>query len=316
MIVSRNISISTSAQRSRWSNPSRPSCRPSWFVPSTSAPTISGDPDDFRHLSLTLIVFSKLGSLGIRDAGDYRDGNWRGNSSDESDIFLSVTHSLADLVESYKIHYKTGTQLLHHSRDQFRNLNPLQIRFLTYGRCFQLSLGGRQDNVFFVDLVSRMPLYVFLNLPGQFYHEDARSKLQVNTGESLFLDVTYEVLKINNDPSCAHYDRVSYDKCKLEQVGEFLDKTLGCSVPFMENTTSVMCRNETAGLASKIFKDRIGIQVEACPEPCAKITTFFGFPFISRNGKTTGFCRLYFKNIVKVTEDFISYDLLRWWKYM
>ena len=173
-------------------------------------------------------------------------------------------------------------------------------------------MGSSQENVFFVDLVSKMPLYVFLNLPGQFYHEDARSKIQVNNGESLFLDVTYEVLKINNDPSCSHYDdHASYDRCKLEQVGDFLDQTLGCRVPFIENTSSLMCQNETAEFASKIFKDRIGTQVEACPEPCAKIITFFGFPFISKNGKNTGFCRLYFKNIVKVTEDFVSYDLLR-----
>ena len=221
---------------------------------------------------------------------------------------------LEDLLESYIIHFKTGTELQYYSRDQFKNLNTHQIRFMTYGRCFQVRMGSSQDNVFFVDIVSKMPLYVFLNLPGQFYHEDARSKIQVNTGESLFLDVTYEVLKINNDPSCSHYDRDSYDRCKLDQVGHFLDKNLGCTVPFMENTTSAMCRNETAGLASQIFKDRIGTQVEACPEPCAKIITFFGFPFISKNGKATGFCRLYFKNIVKVTEDFISYDLLRWIK--
>ena len=258
-----------------------------------------------------MIVFSKLASVGIRDAGDYRGGNWRGNSSNEENIFLEVTHSLVDLLETYKIHYKTGTELQFRAVDQFRNLHPRQIRFMTYGRCFQVRMGSRQDNVFFVDLVSKMPLYVFLNLPDQFYHEDARSKIQVNPGESLFLDVTYEILKINNDPFCARYDGGSYDKCKADQVGQLLDKTLGCSVPFIENSTSVICQDEAAGHASRIFKDRIGTQAEACPEPCTKIITFFGFPFISKNDKSTGFCRLYFKNIVKVTEDFVSYDLLR-----
>ena len=38
--------------------------------------------------------------------------------------------------------------------------------------------------------------------------------------------------------------------------------------------------------------------------------TMFGFPFIGKVKK--GFARLYFKNIVKVTEDFVSYDFLRY----
>ena len=38
--------------------------------------------------------------------------------------------------------------------------------------------------------------------------------------------------------------------------------------------------------------------------------TMFGFPFIGKAKK--GFARLYFKNIVKVTEDFVSYDFLRY----
>ena len=53
MTACRNISTSTSAQRSRWSNPFRPSCRRLWFVPSISAPTISGDKVDISGSSLT-----------------------------------------------------------------------------------------------------------------------------------------------------------------------------------------------------------------------------------------------------------------------
>ena len=48
-----------------------------------------------------------------------------------------------------------------------------------------------------------------------------------------------------------------------------------------------------------------------CMDPCVKTVTYFGFPFITSNDNPTGFARLYFKNIVKVTEDFVSYDLLR-----
>ena len=50
-----------------------------------------------------------------------------------------------------------------------------------------------------------------------------------------------------------------------------------------------------------------------CPEPCHRILTWFGYPIVTENiaYNGTGFVRLYFKNIIKVTQDFVSYDLLR-----
>jgi hypothetical protein len=54
-------------------------------------------------------------------------------------------------------------------------------------------------------------------------------------------------------------------------------------------------------------------QEEACPEPCNKLMTYFGFPFISQlsGGDDFGYAKLYFKRVIKVTEDFLSYSLLR-----
>ena len=157
-----------------------------------------------------------------------------------------------------------------------------------------------------------MSLYVFINLPDQFYHEDARSKVQMNPGESLFIEVTYDLLRINNDPACRKYeDQDLYDSCKMDQVGNILEETLGCSVPFQENRSCDVCKEDHARRGSQMFKDLIGTQLDACPEPCVKMMTYFGFPFITSNDNPTGFARLYFKNIVKVTEDFVSYDLLR-----
>ena len=50
---------------------------------------------------------------------------------------------------------------------------------------------------------------------------------------------------------------------------------------------------------------------EKCPESCVKMITYFGYPHISRTYNPTGKVNIYFKDTVKVTEDFISYDLLR-----
>ena len=52
---------------------------------------------------------------------------------------------------------------------------------------------------------------------------------------------------------------------------------------------------------------------EMCHEPCNKLMTFFGFPFISKlSGRDdVGHVKLYFKRVIKVTEDVLSYSLLR-----
>ena len=42
------------------------------------------------------------------------------------------------------------------------------------------------------------------------------------------------------------------------------------------------------------------------------MVTYFGYPFLNEEAEnTTGKVNLYFKNIVKITEDFVTYDLLR-----
>ena len=50
-----------------------------------------------------------------------------------------------------------------------------------------------------------------------------------------------------------------------------------------------------------------------CREPCVKTVTVFGFPFLSDDQKLdSAYAKLYFKNIVKVTEDHLAYSFLRW----
>ena len=46
-------------------------------------------------------------------------------------------------------------------------------------------------------------------------------------------------------------------------------------------------------------------------DPCVKTVTYFGFPFLSDDTIDYAYAKLYFKNIVKVTEDYLSYTFLR-----
>ena len=47
-----------------------------------------------------------------------------------------------------------------------------------------------------------------------------------------------------------------------------------------------------------------------CKDPCMKTVTYFGFPFLSEDSIDYAYAKLYFKNIVKVTEDYLSYTFL------
>ena len=49
-----------------------------------------------------------------------------------------------------------------------------------------------------------------------------------------------------------------------------------------------------------------------CMDPCVKTVTYFGFPFLTiEETMDYAYAKLYFKNIVKVTEDYLSYTFLR-----
>ena len=44
--------------------------------------------------------------------------------------------------------------------------------------------------------LSRMNIYVYLHHPGQFYDSDSKTKIYVNQGKMLFIDLTYELSRV------------------------------------------------------------------------------------------------------------------------
>ena len=54
-----------------------------------------------------------------------------------------------------------------------------------------------------------------LNLPHRLHYEDSKSKLDVKLGETLMIEVTYELLKNNHGKHCRQYgnDDVNFDSC-------------------------------------------------------------------------------------------------------
>ena len=127
--------------------------------------------------------------------------------------------------------------------------------------------------------------------------------------------MNYEIFKthFDNGAECRKYSTStysgSYDEMMMNETQKLLKKKLNCTTPFSLNLeTEPVCRGDAGRMASKILDSA----KKSVMTPCSSMTTNFGYPFTAKSdGNTTGFARLYLKNIVKVTEDFISYDLLR-----
>ena len=246
-------------------------------------------------------------------------GNWFGNSSSSGyQIFRDVTHNLSDLLQRSSFKYKSGMVVECAGDFKCLNLHAREIGHRTYGRCFEIDfkLQG-QETIFIADIKIKKQVYMFFNLPHNFLNEDSRSKFEASPGQNLFIDVTYEILQDNFRAQCKKYPRTfngSYDECKIKQIERRIVAELNCTNPFINEPTltDVICSREKARNASDRFMDLANKLMPNCPDPCINMLTTFGFPLLSENGdNSVGGVRLYFKSIVKFTEDFVSYNFLR-----
>ena len=168
-----------------------------------------------------------------------------------------------------------------------------------------------------MDIQIKEPIYIFFNLPNLFFNEDSRSKFQVNLGEDLFLDVTYEILQNNFKASCLKYPNTyhgSYDHCKITEIEKRIVSKLDCTAPFINkpSLTNSLCTGDKAKNSSESFMNYANMLMPTCPDPCINMLTSFGIPLVTKNGNdAVGRVRLYFKNIIKFTEDYVSYNFLR-----
>ena len=252
---------------------------------------------------------TNLNKFGIGKANDYRKGDWHGNSTlDGRTIFKSVAHNFSDLVETLTVNFQNGGKSVYSG--SFENMNVTEKGHLTFGRCFQIHPMNESISVNKIDIKFLKSIYIYFSMPKQFYNDNSKSKLEANVGEKLFLDITYEILKNNYVQTCKSYDYESYDSCKSLQLQKTLLSKFNCTLPFATTSKYKVCKSTVSREASTYFKSIYNNFVQ-CKSPCTNLLTTFGFPSYDKNDGSKGFVRLYFKSIVKITEDFVSYDLLR-----
>ena len=250
-------------------------------------------------------------SFGIESIENYKDGNWYGNSSTDGEaIFKSVTYIFSDLIESVEFRYQNGKRNKV-SSDALASTSPRTVKSRKYGRCYEITLFDEKISLFFVRFEIKMDLEIYFNIPYQFL-TNSRTRVIAEASKRLYIPATYELMMSNHDPNCRKYSNSysgSYDQCKESYMEEIISTKFNCTVPYgMESETVPLCQGSVAVEANKMYKEYFLKDSAECPKPCLTMLTSFGWPKFS-NG--SGRAQFYFNSIVKVTEDFVSYDLLR-----
>ena len=131
----------------------------------------------------------------------------------------------------------------------------------------------------------------------------------------LYMQVGYEILKINHGKRCKLYPDSfyagSFDECKIHDLDEEIKSKFNGTVPYMMKQGN-LCRGSSAKEASDYYKEHVQTESLQCPQTCQTMSVSFGMPkYKDKKPGDFGKVRLYFNDIIKETEDFVSYDLLR-----
>ena len=128
----------------------------------------------------------------------------------------------------------------------------------------------------FIDVKTTLPTYAYINLPGQYFNWDSNSKVEIYIGKSLFIEATYDVILMNFEDSCVKYTRENtYDLCNTEALTNFMEKHVGCTIPFAESHLTICRKNET----KKVSKRDKYKHVWLCPQKAPDMYYVWSRPY-------------------------------------
>ena len=64
-----------------------------------------------------------------------------------------------------------------------------EVFHTTLGRCHQIQIKADNKAFINVEFVAKIPIYVYLNMAGQFTHTSSKTKIDVKTQQRLYIDV-------------------------------------------------------------------------------------------------------------------------------
>ena len=182
---------------------------------------------------------TRLRRLGIAGRDAYRrKGCWEGNSgAGQRGVFDMVAHKLGEIVENMEF------LMVHDGKENKTMLSGNQLQHLleareilnpTYGRCFEIDLAKLNQTIESVSIATHVPIYLYVNIPGQFHNGDSYSKIEVLLQECLFIELTYEILIQNDASTCRKFNKSeTYDECSERAALENLTGEYGCTAPYL-----------------------------------------------------------------------------------
>ena len=237
---------------------------------------------------------------------------------DAINIFEYVTFNLFDLISSIEIRYRNSEEKEIRS-DEFHLIvpKPRTISSQEYGRCYELNLFSNNQSVYYAQFRLKRNLEIFFDIPNHFY-TSSKPRVVADTKNKLYIEVTYEILEINYDQNCRKYlpsYTGSFDECELNDIEGKILQRLNCTVPFMMKPGNI-CAGKVAEEASEMYKKYFEFESPKCLHPCHSMVSTFGMPKYKHENRSHKVkTRLYINNnVVKTTEDYVSYNLLRWEK--
>ena len=173
---------------------------------------------------------------------------------DERSIFDYVTHDVDSILEKIEIRFDYRKQNKMFSENNLKNLTYVEKYDATYGRCFGIDINGYDlGGIYKTVIIAKMSVYIFVQQNGQF-SENGKSRLEIQLGKCLFIELSYEIFIQNMDTGCSthnpdgckclDYDNVrTYDDCNEEAIElNMMDKNK-CVVPFLRSNKTI-CKDK------------------------------------------------------------------------
>ena len=98
------------------------------------------------------------------------------------------------MIRNINIKFATGDKL-EYNEESIRSISTAEVFQTTLGRCHQIEIDAASKAVSNVEFIANVPVYIYVNMAGQFTNENSKSKVEVKVHQRLYIDVKKFVIK-------------------------------------------------------------------------------------------------------------------------
>ena len=95
---------------------------------------------------------------------------------------------LFSVIRNINIKFATGEKL-EYNESSVTSITTAEVFQTTLGRCHQIQIKADNKPVSAVEFIAKVPIYIYVNMAGQFTNENSKSKVEVKVQQRLYIDV-------------------------------------------------------------------------------------------------------------------------------